>query len=65
MHDEEYPRAYIVLTDEARRAKVTPKQIQDWFKPRVAKHKALVGGVKIVDEIVSLNIIQGCFVCFC
>ncbi|KAF2165619.1 hypothetical protein M409DRAFT_55516 [Zasmidium cellare ATCC 36951] len=55
VHDEEYPRAYIVLTDEAKKAKVTPKQIQDWFKPRVAKHKALVGGVKIVDEIPKLQ----------
>ena len=51
--DEEFPRAYVVLSDEAKKAKVTEKQIQDWFKTRVAKHKALVGGVKFVDEIVS------------
>lgn len=53
VNDEEFPRAYVVLSDEAKKAKVTEKQIQDWFKTRVAKHKALVGGVKFVDEIVS------------
>lgn len=53
LNDEEWPRAYVVLTEEAKQKGVTPKQIQDWFKPRVAKHKALVGGVKFVDEIVS------------
>ena len=40
------------MSDEAKQAKVTEKQIQDWFKTKVAKHKALVGGVKFVDEIV-------------
>lgn len=53
LHDEEWPRAYVVLTEEAKQKGVTPKQIQDWFKPRVAKHKALVGGVKFIDEVVS------------
>ena len=53
INDEEWPRAYVVLTEEAKKAKVTPKQIQDAFRPLVAKHKALVGGVKFVDEIVS------------
>lgn len=53
IHDEEWPRAYVVLTDEAKKAKITPKDIQSWFKPRVAKHKALVGGVQFVDEIVG------------
>ncbi|CAK4031920.1 4-coumarate-- ligase 3 [Lecanosticta acicola] len=51
---EEFPRAYVVLTEEAKEAGVTEKQIQDWFKTRVAKHKALVGGVKFVDEIPKL-----------
>ncbi|WPA98588.1 uncharacterized protein RHO25_003200 [Cercospora beticola] len=54
IHDEEWPRAYVVLTEEAKKAKVTPKDIQSWFKPRVAKHKALVGGVQFVDEIPKL-----------
>lgn len=53
LHDEEWPRAYVVLAEEAKQKGVTPKQIQDWFKPRVAKHKALVGGVAFVDEVVS------------
>lgn len=53
LHDEEWPRAYVVVTEEAKKKGVTPKQIQDWFKPRVAKHKALVGGVKFIDEVVS------------
>ena len=53
VHDEEWPRAYVVLTDEAKKAGIKPKDIQDWFKPKVAKHKALVGGVQFVDEIVS------------
>lgn len=55
LNDEEWPRAYVVLSEEAKKNKVTPKQIQDWFKPRVAKHKALVGGVKFVDEVVSIS----------
>ncbi|EME41195.1 hypothetical protein DOTSEDRAFT_73577 [Dothistroma septosporum NZE10] len=54
INDEEFPRAYVVLTEEAKKANVTPKQIQDAFKPLVAKHKALVGGVKFVDEIPKL-----------
>lgn len=53
LNDEEWPRAYVVLSDEAKKKAVTPKQIQDWFKPRVAKHKALVGGVRFIDEVVS------------
>ncbi|USW55490.1 Putative AMP-dependent synthetase/ligase, AMP-binding, AMP-binding enzyme domain, ANL [Septoria linicola] len=54
VHDEEWPRAYVALTEEAKKAKVSPKDIQQWFKPRVAKHKALVGGVQFVDEIPKL-----------
>lgn len=34
--------------------KVKPEDIQEWIKPRVAKHKALVGGVVFVDEVPKL-----------
>lgn len=53
INSEEWPRAYVVLSEKAKKANVTPNQIQDAFRPLVAKHKALVGGVKFVDEIVS------------
>lgn len=52
-HDEEWPRAYVTLRDEAK-GKVTASQIQSWIKSRVAKHKALVGGVAFVDEVPKL-----------
>lgn len=53
IHDEEWPRAYVVLTEGARQKNVSPADVQMWLRPRVAKHKALVGGVKFVNEIVS------------
>lgn len=53
LHEEEFPRAYVVLQDKAK-GKVKPEEIQEWIKPRVAKHKHLVGGVSIVDEIPRL-----------
>lgn len=56
IQDEEWPCAYVVLADSVEAKKTTPRQIQDWFRPRVARHKALVGGVKFVDEIVSLAV---------
>lgn len=31
-----------------------PEQIQEWIKPRVAKHKWLVGGVTFIDEVPKL-----------
>ncbi|KZL70302.1 4-coumarate-CoA ligase, partial [Colletotrichum tofieldiae] len=49
----EWPRAYVAIQD-ASREKVTPEDIQGWVKPRVAKHKALVGGVVFVDEVPKL-----------
>lgn len=55
INDEEWPRAYVVLSADGKEKGVTERDIQNWFKPRVAKHKALVGGVKFVDEIVSLR----------
>lgn len=53
LHDEEWPRAYIALQEEAK-GKVTEKEIQEWMKTKVAKHKLLVGGVKFVDEVPKL-----------
>lgn len=34
--------------------RVSEAQIQEWLKPRVAKHKALRGGVAFVQEIPKL-----------
>ena len=53
LHGEEFPRAYVALKDEAK-GNVTPEQIRDWMKGKVAKHKQLVGGVKLVDEVPKL-----------
>ena len=53
VNGEEFPRAYVALKDEAK-GKVTQKQIQDWMKGKVAKHKQLVGGVAFVDEVPKL-----------
>lgn len=52
-NDEEFPRAYVVLKDEARQrsSPPTPDSIQEWIKTRVAKHKWLTGGVTFVDEV--------------
>lgn len=47
----ERPRAYVKLAEGA---KISGKDVQEWLKPKVAKHKWLVGGVKIVDEIPKL-----------
>lgn len=54
VNDEEYPRAYVAL-QEGSKGKVTAKQIQDWMKTKVAKHKQLVGGVAFVDEVPKLQ----------
>ena len=53
VNDEEYPRAYIAL-QEGSKDKVTSKQIQDWMKTKVAKHKQLAGGVAFIDEVPKL-----------
>jgi acyl-CoA synthetase (AMP-forming)/AMP-acid ligase II len=42
-----------VIQEEAK-GKVTPEQIQEWIKPRVAKHKYLTGGVVFIDEVPKL-----------
>ncbi|KAL5363835.1 hypothetical protein BJX96DRAFT_187290 [Aspergillus floccosus] len=48
---EERPRAYVRLKDARQ---LTVDEIQSYMKDRVAKHKQLVGGVKLVDEIPRL-----------
>ncbi|KAK1987487.1 4-coumarate-CoA ligase 2 [Colletotrichum cereale] len=49
----EWPRAYVAIQDVSK-GRVKPEDIQSWIKPRVAKHKALVGGVVFVDEVPKL-----------
>ena len=53
LHENEWPRAYVVIQDAAKRL-VKPEEIQSWIKTRVAKHKWLVGGVTFVDEVPKL-----------
>lgn len=54
LNGEEFPRAYVALQEDSK-GKCTPKQIQDWMKTKVAKHKQLVGGVAFVDEVPKLQ----------
>ncbi|KAJ4169581.1 hypothetical protein NW754_005734 [Fusarium falciforme] len=51
--EKEKPRAYIVLQALAK-GKVTGKDVELFVASRVAKHKALSGGVQVVDEIPRL-----------
>jgi 4-coumarate--CoA ligase len=51
LHNDEWPRAYIVLQEKG---KMTEKDVQKWFEGQVAKHKRLVGGVMFVDEVPKL-----------
>ncbi|KAL2867775.1 acyl--CoA ligase [Aspergillus lucknowensis] len=53
MGEEERPRAYVLL-QETHRGRLSPEEIQAYMRARVAKHKQLAGGVKIVDEIPRL-----------
>ncbi|KAF1810743.1 acetyl-CoA synthetase-like protein [Eremomyces bilateralis CBS 781.70] len=53
LHEEEWPRAYVTLKDEYK-GKFTEEDIQKWIAGRVAKHKALVGGVAFIDEVPKL-----------
>ncbi|KAH7386546.1 4-coumarate-CoA ligase [Cadophora sp. MPI-SDFR-AT-0126] len=53
LHDEERPRAYVAIQDSAK-GKIRPEDIQEWIKPRVAKHKHLAGGVSFVNEVPKL-----------
>jgi len=53
-YGDEWPRAYVVLQDDAKSRNVGEKDIQKFVESRVAKHKWLVGGVKFVDEVPKL-----------
>jgi acyl-coenzyme A synthetase/AMP-(fatty) acid ligase len=53
LHDEEWPRAYVAIQDAAK-GKITPGEIQEWIKSKVAKHKWLVGGVTFIEEVPKL-----------
>lgn len=35
--------------------KTTERQIQDWMKGKVAKHKQLIGGISFIDEVPKLQ----------
>ena len=50
LHNEEWPRAYVMLKEDSE-GRVTEQDIQSWIKTRVAKHKWLAGGVALVDEV--------------
>jgi acyl-CoA synthetase (AMP-forming)/AMP-acid ligase II len=50
---EEWPRAYIQLKDEAK-GKVTEKDIHEFMKEKVARHKQPVGGIAFIDEVPKL-----------
>lgn len=52
LHGDEYPRAYVVLTEDGKH--ITEDSIRDWTKQRVAKHKQLTGGVAFIDEVPKL-----------
>ena len=43
-----------MVIHESSKGKVTPKDIQEWIKARVAKHKYLNGGVVFIDEVPKL-----------
>lgn len=53
LHNEEWPRAYVAIQDTSK-GRVKPEEIQEWMKPRVAKHKWLVGGVTFIEEVPKL-----------
>lgn len=42
------------MIHESSQGKVTPRDIQEWIKARVAKHKYLNGGVVFVEEVPKL-----------
>ncbi|EXJ84529.1 hypothetical protein A1O3_05198 [Capronia epimyces CBS 606.96] len=53
LHDEELPRAYVVLQERAK-GKTTEEDIKNFVAGKVAKHKRLEGGVKFIDEVPKL-----------
>lgn len=48
VHNEEMPRAYVVLQEGA---KTTARDLQDFVAQKVAKHKRLKGGVEFIREV--------------
>lgn len=55
LHGEEWPRAYISLKYSTKGHESTEKQIQEWMKGKVARHKQLVGGISFVNEVPKLQ----------
>ncbi|KAL6245298.1 hypothetical protein RBB50_008073 [Rhinocladiella similis] len=53
IHNEELPRAYVVLQESAK-GKTTSAEIQAFVAGKVAKHKQLSGGVQFIDEVPKL-----------
>ncbi|KAI9036447.1 acyl--CoA ligase [Aspergillus affinis] len=49
--DSELPRAYVVKRPGAEGEKLTNVQVRDYLEERLARYKALTGGVKFVDAI--------------
>ena len=47
----ECPRAYVVRRPGAEGAKLTREEVKQWCRTRLAKYKALTGGVVFVDAI--------------
>lgn len=47
----ELPRAYVVLQPDIPANEKTAKEIAEWMKKKVARHKWLRGGVRFVNEI--------------
>ena len=45
---QEHPRAYVQLNSKGA---ASSKEIEEWIKSKVAKHKYLTGGVVFVDEV--------------
>jgi acyl-CoA synthetase (AMP-forming)/AMP-acid ligase II len=43
-----------VVIQESAKGRTKPEDIQEWIKPRVAKHKWLAGGVVFIDEVPKL-----------
>ena len=50
VHNEELPRAYVVLQAAARH-KTTARYLQDFVAQKVAKHKRLSGGIEFIHEV--------------
>jgi 4-coumarate--CoA ligase len=55
VHDEEFPRGYVVLQDDSK-GKVTPEEIQEWVKDKAARHKWFAGGMVSENFLVWCNL---------